>query len=331
MRLIVSTKKPISVKTNYYCFIKKVSSVHLEAEKMILLSLSCLNHCHCFTVCNVDLIHKSHNAPLPYPTMHYFITEMCTCVHILLQNCELWDMGEVHCGICEMGILCYNWLLQQDMALLSLQYHCCLDTSSENVCSIFLVCAIFCSHSYGDLHLWLVDSPHKGPVVQKGLPSHEIIMSFVWVYLQAACFWDTPSASLDLLLYSLSLENKHHFRTSWGANMVWYVDRVVEETPYDWYNHIPFKALKWLNLVFTVPAEFLVPNSARPSAVTQMIAKSLSCFMSGIFHFTWGLWWHKWVYGACISNYFMSNIICCDYLSMPCVHVFDTKVLLLMG
>ena len=25
---------------------------------------------------------KSHNAPLPYPTMHHFVTEMGTCVHI---------------------------------------------------------------------------------------------------------------------------------------------------------------------------------------------------------------------------------------------------------
>ena len=26
--------------------------------------------------------HKSHNATVPYPTMHHFVTEMCTCVHI---------------------------------------------------------------------------------------------------------------------------------------------------------------------------------------------------------------------------------------------------------
>ena len=29
-----------------------------------------------------DLMHKSHNAPVLYPTMHQFVTEMCTCVHI---------------------------------------------------------------------------------------------------------------------------------------------------------------------------------------------------------------------------------------------------------
>ena len=30
----------------------------------------------------IDQSHKSHNAPVPYPAMHHFVTEMCTCVHI---------------------------------------------------------------------------------------------------------------------------------------------------------------------------------------------------------------------------------------------------------
>ena len=34
---------------------------------------------HCFII---DLLHKSHNAPVPYPTMHHFVTEICTCVQI---------------------------------------------------------------------------------------------------------------------------------------------------------------------------------------------------------------------------------------------------------
>ena len=32
--------------------------------------------------CTPDPSHKSHNAPDKYPTMHHFVTEMCTCVHI---------------------------------------------------------------------------------------------------------------------------------------------------------------------------------------------------------------------------------------------------------
>ena len=50
----------------------------------------------------IDLLRKPHNAPVPYSTMHHFVTEMCTCVHIsvtkwcivgYLYNVlwELWD------------------------------------------------------------------------------------------------------------------------------------------------------------------------------------------------------------------------------------------------
>ena len=35
-----------------------------------------------------DLLYKSYNAPVSYPTMHHFVTEMCT---YLLQNGTLWD------------------------------------------------------------------------------------------------------------------------------------------------------------------------------------------------------------------------------------------------
>ena len=30
----------------------------------------------------IDLLHKGHNAPVPYPAMHHFETEICTYVHI---------------------------------------------------------------------------------------------------------------------------------------------------------------------------------------------------------------------------------------------------------
>ena len=38
----------------------------------------------------IDPSHKSHNASDKYPTMHYFVTEMCTCVHKVL-HCGKWD------------------------------------------------------------------------------------------------------------------------------------------------------------------------------------------------------------------------------------------------
>ena len=39
--------------------------------------------------------------------MHHFVTEMC---RFLLQNGALWDMAEMHSGICEMSLLrCMLW------------------------------------------------------------------------------------------------------------------------------------------------------------------------------------------------------------------------------
>ena len=53
-----------------------------------------------------DLIHKSHNALFPHPTMHH---SQCTIknrnVHISVLNGVLWDMEQVYCVICEIGLL----------------------------------------------------------------------------------------------------------------------------------------------------------------------------------------------------------------------------------
>ena len=54
-----------------------------------------------YTSPNIYLKHKlrqnPHNTPVPYATMHHFVTDMCT---FLLQNGVLLHMGLVHCGIC---------------------------------------------------------------------------------------------------------------------------------------------------------------------------------------------------------------------------------------
>ena len=47
-------------------------------------------------------IDQSHNAPVPYPTIQHIRTEMWI---FLFQNGVLWDMGEVHCWICEISLL----------------------------------------------------------------------------------------------------------------------------------------------------------------------------------------------------------------------------------
>ena len=54
-----------------------------------------------FTAMSIDPSHKSQNASVPYPTMHHFVTEICT---FLLQNGALWDICLMHCGICEMDL-----------------------------------------------------------------------------------------------------------------------------------------------------------------------------------------------------------------------------------
>ena len=53
----------------------------------------------------IDLLYKSRNAPVPYPTVHNFVTEMYT---FLLQNGALWDIHVMHCGICEMDLLMHE-------------------------------------------------------------------------------------------------------------------------------------------------------------------------------------------------------------------------------
>ena len=46
-------------------------------------------------------IHKSYNTPVPYPTMHQSEQK----VYISVLNDALWDMGEVYCSICDIGLL----------------------------------------------------------------------------------------------------------------------------------------------------------------------------------------------------------------------------------
>ena len=49
-------------------------------------------------------VYKSHNAPVTYPTMHHFGTEMCTCMHISVTKQCIVGYFLMHCGICEIGL-----------------------------------------------------------------------------------------------------------------------------------------------------------------------------------------------------------------------------------
>ena len=44
----------------------------------------------------LDQTHKSHNAPVSYPTMHNSEQKH------FVQNGALWDVERLHCGICEL-------------------------------------------------------------------------------------------------------------------------------------------------------------------------------------------------------------------------------------
>ena len=55
---------------------------------------------------SIDLFHKSYKAPVLHPTMHHFVTEMCTCVHISVTKwCIVRYICMMHCGICKMVFL----------------------------------------------------------------------------------------------------------------------------------------------------------------------------------------------------------------------------------
>ena len=68
----------------------------LQHEKICMQKISDI----LFYIC-----HKSHNASVPYFTMHHFVTEMCA---FLLQSSALWDTGLVHYGIYTTGLLIRN-------------------------------------------------------------------------------------------------------------------------------------------------------------------------------------------------------------------------------
>ena len=56
--------------------------------------------CVCYRPCSIEWSHKPHSAPIPYPTMYHFLTEMCTPAHIsFAKGCTvgyltiaLWDL-----------------------------------------------------------------------------------------------------------------------------------------------------------------------------------------------------------------------------------------------
>ena len=72
-----------------YIFVSQTTSLNCRWNLVIFKDL-------------IDLLHKSHNAPVPYPTTHNSVTEICTCVHISVT--KWWGICLMPCGICEMDL-----------------------------------------------------------------------------------------------------------------------------------------------------------------------------------------------------------------------------------
>ena len=71
------------------------------------LCLYIAHYCCCFVLSiqnKVDwpILHKSHNAPVPYPTVQ---NSEHKCTHFCS---EWWDMGQMHCQTCEISLLVLN-------------------------------------------------------------------------------------------------------------------------------------------------------------------------------------------------------------------------------
>ena len=58
---------------------------------------------------HIDLSHKYDNPPVPYPTMHHFVTEVCSRVHIsVMKWCTVGYL--MHCGMGETNLFNSNSL-----------------------------------------------------------------------------------------------------------------------------------------------------------------------------------------------------------------------------
>ena len=100
-----------------------ISQVSLSIYTTVDLSSTNRRIYHHKAICvSVDLLHKSYNAPIPYPTMQHFVTEMCTPVHISVTKCCVvrylsnasWDVWDWPIGLmCDLPQLSADdWSVQ---------------------------------------------------------------------------------------------------------------------------------------------------------------------------------------------------------------------------
>ena len=80
-----------------------LSSLSWKKPQNLLITLY-MFHCRSISWIPQYIRQISHNAPLCNRNVHISV-HMCT---FLLQSGALWDMGLVHCGICEMDLFWYQ-------------------------------------------------------------------------------------------------------------------------------------------------------------------------------------------------------------------------------
>ena len=84
--------------------------------------------CHPVTMDHIDPSHKSHNASNKYPTMHHFLTEMCTHAHFCYKmvHCWIWDrsiVGFMRLVYWRIIASCFDFITSNSSRLSSTRQH----------------------------------------------------------------------------------------------------------------------------------------------------------------------------------------------------------------
>ena len=105
------------------------------------------------SVCSINNTPDSQilNAPVLYPTIHHFVTEMYT---FLSQNGASWDICLMHCGMWEVSVFCLilvSWpLVWYISRVIRILYMYIYEWYNE----LYLVCGMKCSNHAGNFWGW---------------------------------------------------------------------------------------------------------------------------------------------------------------------------------
>ena len=110
MRVNVFTLWPVEYlqKHNFACcpkkYVYRILCFGVSCHGFMLVSFNHTLQGYITGAGAIEPSHKPHTAPVPYPTMYHFVTEMCAYI----KNGALWDMGLVHWGIYATDLLFEN-------------------------------------------------------------------------------------------------------------------------------------------------------------------------------------------------------------------------------